>query len=426
MPAPFRSLRPAFSCVPRLLLVAALATPAVAAAFDSQTLRLSGFGTLGAAHAHVDGPWAFRRDVLQRSTGRGVQTQVDSRLGLQANLRLPHEWEGVLQAVAKPLARGAPLSQHLEWAFLAHRPAPGLTLRFGRVSNDMFLESEYRNVGFAMPWIRSNMEFYGWSPLPSLDGADIAQRWQSGDVHWRAKLAFGQSDLDVPSYGGETIGFRARDTLAASLSREQGGLLVKLSFVQMKVSFVGENVIAPVIQGLQAVEANPMAPEAMRAEARALRDGMLVGSVMSRYATLSVQHTHGPWLTQFEFNRAYSSGGRASDDWHAYLALAYRAEPFTVYGMTGRAKPMAEASRTPAWVGPAYPLGAVAAAISNIGRVDQQSVSMGLRWDLTPQTAAKFQYDHFRVGAHGASLWGESDNARRSANVVAFVIDSVF
>lgn len=426
MPALFHCRRVPLPGLTSFALVAALASAPAAHAFDSPSLRLSGFGTLGAAHAHVDGPWSFRRDVLQQPTGRGVQTRVDSRLGLQGNLRLPHQWEAVLQGVAKPLAHEAPLSQHLEWAFLAHRPAPGLTIRFGRVSNDMFLESEYRNVGFAMPWIRSNMEFYGWSPLPSLDGADIAQRWQSGDARWRAKLAVGQSDLDVPSYGGKSIGFRARDALAASVSREEGGLLVKLSFVQMKIAFTGADELSAVAAGLRAIEGNPLAPERMRAEARSLVDGMLLGSVMSRYATLSVQHTAGPWLTQFEANRGYSSGGRASDDWHAYAALAYRAEPFTIFGMTGQARPMAEAARAPAWTGAAYALGAIGAAISNVGRVEQESVSAGLRWDINPQMAAKFQYDHFRIGEHGGTLWGNSDNSGRRANVVSFVIDSVF
>lgn len=426
MPALSCCLRLPLPSLTSLALVATLATSPSVQAFDSPSLRLSGFGTLGVAHAHVDGPWSFRRDVLQRTTGRGLQTQVDSRLGLQGNLRLPHQWEAVLQGIAKPLARNAPLSQHLEWGFLAHQPAPGLTLRFGRVSTDMFLESEYRNVGFAMPWIRSNMEFYGWSPLPSLDGADIAQRWQSGDARWRAKLAIGQSDLDVPWYGGRSIGFQARDALAASVSREEGGLLVKLSFVQMKIAFTGVDELSAVAAGLRAVEHNPLAPERMRVEARSLADGMMIGSVMSRYATLSLQHTAGPWLTQFEANRGYSSGGRASDDWHAYAALAYRAEPFTVFGMTGQARPMAEAARAPAWTGAAYTLGAIGAALNNVGRVEQESLSAGLRWDITPQMAAKFQYDHFRIGDHGGTLWGDSDNTGRRANVVSIVIDSVF
>lgn len=87
---------------------------------------------------------------------------------------------------------------------------------------------------------------------------------------------------------------------------------------------------------------------------------------------------------------------------------------------------MAEAARTPAWAGAAYGLGAVGAALNNVGRVEQASVSAGLRWDLNPQMAAKFQYDHFRIGEHGGTLWGNSDNSGRRANVVSFVIDSVF
>jgi hypothetical protein len=419
--------RPRLARVAGLLLSAAIAAPALAQPQDTPSpLRLSGYGTAGLVWSSVDAPWSFRRDVLQPGTGRGVQTRVDSRLGLQANLALPHDLEAVVQGVLKPQAADADWTQHVEWAFLAWRPLPDVTVRAGRVSNDTFLASEYRNVGFAYPWVRPNMEFYGWTPLPSLDGADAVKEWRLGSARWRVKVMAGQSNLAVPTVPGQTLDFHARNAFGIAVSREAGGLLLKFSHVRMDLHFSGSTDLAPVVNTLRAIENDPLAPPTMQAEARALRESMPVGEFPGRFTTLSVQYTGGPWLAQAELSHS-DSNAAGPNDWHAYGAVAWRFAPFTVFGMAGRAKPDGDAARTPTtWPAPLARVGGVAALTANLARVDQRSVSAGLRWDFHPQAAAKFQVDHFKVHPTGSGLWADADFSPRSANVLSVVIDTVF
>jgi nicotinamide mononucleotide (NMN) deamidase PncC len=71
-------------------------------------------------------------------------------------------------------------------------------------------------------------------------------------------------------------------------------------------------------------------------------------------------------------------------------------------------------------------VGAAVASISNVTRIDQRSLSLGMRWDVHPQMALKAQVDHIRVGANGAGLWARATSDARIANVLSLVVDTVF
>ena len=81
-------------------------------------------------------------------------------MGLQRNLNLGSTLSATTQVVARKRAAAAPLSQAIEWAFLAFQPEPAWLLRLGRTSPDVFLYSDVRNHGVAYPWVRPSQEFY--------------------------------------------------------------------------------------------------------------------------------------------------------------------------------------------------------------------------------------------------------------------------
>ena len=85
----------------------------------------------------------------------------------------------------------------LEWAFVALRPTPDWTLRLGRINPDAFLLSDYRNVGFAYPWVRPEIGFYGTIPLYSITGGDLTRTWADGSTYWKAKLFAGNGSITV-------------------------------------------------------------------------------------------------------------------------------------------------------------------------------------------------------------------------------------
>ncbi len=435
MPEPFRLCRTPARLLGAVGVAAllALAAPGVRAQDglalpETTRLRLSGFATVGAAYSDMAPSWAFRRDVLQRGGHHGgVRKTVDSRLGLQANLALADDWEVVVQGVLKPLADNAPDEQRLEWAFLSYRPTPGWVARVGRVSTDTYLASQYSSVGFAYPWVRPNMEFYGWTSLQAIDGMDLVHNWGGGDDRWRAKLVMGEADLAVPTAPGERLTFRGRNMFGLSLARETGGLQVKLSYLQMNLSFSSSNQaqVDGLIAGLRGVQASPFLPPRIREEARVLVEGLPAGSIPSRYGALSVQYESGPWLTQAEFSRS-SSNESGPNAQHYTASVAYRQGSVTWFGTTGRARPKHGPTVAPQWPLSLQPLGIAGAALDNLSRIEQRSVGAGLRWDFHEQMAFKVQLDRFKVGRNGGALWFNTTPEPRRANVLSIVVDTVF
>jgi hypothetical protein len=403
---------------------------------DSSALRLSGFATAGFVYTDMAGPFAFRRDVLQRSGGPGsVSKTVDSRIGLQGNWAFTDRVEGVLQWVLKPIADNAPPDQRIEWAFVSWRPAEGEQARFGRVSTDTYLESQYSSVGFAYPWVRPNLDFYGWTSLQSVDGFDYTHTWQQGGRTWRAKVLAGQRDLDVPTSPGERLTFEGRDMLGLSLSAEQNGFFAKLSYLHLRLSFASSTSVEPLLAGLRALETSPVPgiPASVRSQARALRESIPTQELTAHYGTLSVQYRGGPWLAQSEYTR----GTGASNRKHLTGSLAYRRGSVTFFGTGGRALADDAPVATPQWFGTLAPislalaanaqaLGNIGAAVANSPRVAQRSVGAGLRWDFHDQAALKLQLDRFKIAPYGGGIWQGNNFEGRRANVLSVVVDTVF
>jgi len=75
----------------------------------------------------------------------------------------------------------------------------------------------------------------------------------------------------------------------------------------------------------------------------------------------------------------------------------------------------------------AAPLQATALMAADVGRIDQHSASLGLRWDFSHTAALKVQWDHSWVSAGGWGLWPAGDAARGGEiNVLTTTVDWVF
>ena len=172
-----------------ILALAAAPAPALDWSFKA-------FGTLAAIGTDNDNI-GFRRDYTQdygANSHWGLGT--DSRLGLQLDADFSREFHAAVQWVARNHA-GNFIEQNLEWAFLRWRPRDDLDLRLGRLGFDAFLLSDYRNVGYAYPWMRPPSDFYGPLFTYHFDGADLARRFSLGEGYLTLKAYAGHSNDDT-------------------------------------------------------------------------------------------------------------------------------------------------------------------------------------------------------------------------------------
>jgi len=427
----------------RTLVAAALSAglASIASAQDapanSADLRVNGFGTLGVVDVLPHDALGFRRDVNQSSRhDEHLRADVDSRLGLQAAWRIDPQFELVGQVVLKPRAKEAASDETLTEAFAAWRPSPEWEIRVGRTSPDLFLLADVRNVGFAYPWMRPSVDFYGWMPASALDGLDVSRQWNLGDARLRAKLFAGRTNVTIASTQdtGDSHGHILSLT-GGTLALDAGGLTVKATVAEARTR---SRDFAEVTQAWNGLDALSHVPQPVVAEQAAqIRDSFSPNMFITRYAALGVSWDASPWQLQAELSRI-TGNFESSSAWYGYASIARRFDDLTFFSTIGRARASRAPAPEPQWtaaltpiVGPATAAGAQALGVDiagqyNASRENQGSVTLGTRWDVNAQVALKLQVDAIRVNAYGGGLWGYNTPAPHRANVLGAGLDFVF
>lgn len=413
---------------------------------DGYGLRLSGFGTFGVVSADMSGePWGFRRDILQPHDDAGTRLDTDTRLGVQANYAIDSQWDLVGQAVVRRQATGAPPAHRVDWAFVSYRPTPHWLLRGGRISPDIFLLSDHRHVGFAYPWVRPNVEFYGWLPVYSMAGADATHEFRLADAVWRARVFAGRSSdvmPDPPLGNGAPIGTPPQHSrikarfLGGTLTREAEGLTLKASLVWLRSRVSSAMDTSPLVAALDGLAAMPLQP--VGAEAALLRSKLPRDGPSMRYVALGLSYESGPWAWHAEGSQVVNrpTGDRTR---HGWAGASRRWGDFTLFTTVGRASsagsPLAPPTQWAAALTPllgpvaaaqAQGLGTATTAMLNLSRLDQRSVALGARWDFHPRMALKIQHDRVKVSNHGGLLWGNASGRPNRGDVTTMTVDFVF
>ena len=412
-------------------LFAILLTPTLSHAQDAtddlKSWSLSGYGTLGYSN---DGSQTlgFVRDLSQSgdTTVKG-NWRPDSRIGVQFANRFSPQSEAVVQAVLRDKSETT-LDNSIEWAFIALRPTPGLNLRLGRVGIDFFLLSDYRNLGYAQTTVRPNWDFYGFLPLYSMDGADVAYTFNAADARWNLKTQIGQSKVDLP-IADSAFNLEAKQFIDFSLTREAGPWRHKLALATMKAP--NEAPLGQLTGPLAGIAA--LGIPGISGEAANLVKRLSFKDARTKYLAVGGSYDDGSWLVQSELS--YVSGSREIfvNGVAGYLTVARRigsATPFV--GISGHRPSHAAKLAENDW----SPLGAEAVILQSTavrgatsGRINQQTLSVGTRWELSAQSAVKLQWDRIRVRQNGYGLWSAAPQnlmTGEQQNVLSAALDWIF
>lgn len=398
-----------------------------AAAPAVEGLRFSGFGTVGhVSDDHDD--LAPMRDISQLVDYSVNQSWVmDSRLGVQLEYGLP-DATLIAQVVGREQFRGS-MDSAVEMAYLAFSPLASLDVRLGRVNYDTFMMADIRNVGYAYTWVRPPIEFYGWIPIFSVNGADVAYNIRNEDALWRAKLQKGSGRFWIPVANGANGGydFHAEKLTGVSLSRQTATWQLKTAYSQF---ICGNEVatLAPLHQGLAQVAA--MGGDIGAEAADLLRNDSFKGAKVT-YRTIGAAYDDGVWNVHSEFGHATTTAAVVPHGKMAYLSVARRVEDWTPFAAYSVYRPD-NALRTPQndWgAGLNSALRDPAAGLADTTRISQRTTSLGARWDFRLNAAVKLQWDHTEIDRYGYGLWyGRSGTypAANRVNVLSATVDFVF
>lgn len=365
------------------------AVPGSAQGADQDMFKFSGFGTFAAVHSsekNADFTTNFSQPKgpgFTRSTDLGL----DSRLGLQVDLRFTERFSAVVQAIAERRYDDS-YDPYLNMAHLKFQALPGLAFRAGRIPYSAYLISDYQKVGYATPWARPPVEVYQFNPITFVDGVDLTWQATAGPVAFSGQVLGGSTMARVPSAAGDAK-FKGDSLGSASVAAAYGSATFRVFYLQMKGSFDSSAVDGP---------AGPYAllrtlPPAFGGNP-ALADQYQIKKDRITYISLGYNYDPGDWFVMAEAARTGGDENQLLHTTAGYVTGGYRFGAWTPYLTAGWKTTDSPTSH-------ANPI--VNAIVSGQDHA-QNSVAVGLRWDFYKNLAAKAQFDRVKnaTGSYGA------------------------
>ncbi len=376
-------------------------------------LSLSGFGTISYSLDDHD-QLSFIRDIGQypaRGWEQNTNWRSDSRIGVQMEYRPSTAIEAVTQFVLSDHFKPS-WNSRTELAYLGYRPErTAFDFQLGRIRYDAFMLSDYRNVAYAYTWVRPPHDFYARMPMRAVDGINIGYTLPgaSTEGRWRVQLQAGQSNLWYPINGGTNGGWdwKSHAIFGLSLNHQRPNWRFKFAYSYL-TSESDINELAPAQQGLDQISA--LSIPGISTEAADLRRNITFKDIYNQYLSVGAAYDDGLWIGQSELSQLYSPVTMVPQGWMGYLSLGRRIDDWTPYLMLGAMLPNSDIRQPQTdWdlVQPGLNANLRDAAILliNSTRVEQYSLSLGLRWDFSLQAAVKLQLDHTQIEAYGHGLW---------------------
>jgi hypothetical protein len=406
-------------------LTLALMLPALAwAQSDGIGLKLSGFGTVGAVYSSERNADYLVDEFKPNGPGytHNPSFDADTRVGLQLSAQIIPSISAVVQVISQQTYQNS-YRPELEWANVRWQPTPELAVRAGRVVLPVFMVTDTRRVGYANPWVRPPVELYSMIPVTHSDGVDASYRFATGPATHNLQATFGRSDSHFPAASGFTPSTaNVRNIAAAFDNIEIGPATLRVSYGQAKLNIPAYQEFSDAFAAFGPV-------------GQAIADKY---SVMNRRVTfigLGAAYDPGPWFLQAEWAHFDTSSVLGTKE-AGYLSGGYRfgkITPYATYAIARLASNLTEAGLPVAALPP--PVQPTAAFLNGLLNTQlnfvprQQTLSLGLRWDVFRSAAVKVQYDYIKLdeGSHGSfGNLQPSFQPGGHAQLISAVLDFVF
>jgi len=419
-------------------LIAALTLPVNADSSYDSNFTLSGYGTIAYTFDNQD-DLAFVRELTAPAEYGQVNNPkmktepllTDSRIGIQGLYQIEPNLE-IMGLLNIRHQEETSLNNSLDWLYLGYHFSNDIALRIGRIGYDAFLMSDHRHLGYAYSWVRPPTEFYAALPVYSLDGLDISYKiFQDDNVNWKVKGQLGQSQTTFPFGLSEQYEFEST-AWAVSLTRETQNLRIRAGYSEIDID-TNPSVLEPLYDGLSQLSVAGV--PGLSDEASQLLHDTTYKNGKFKYSTIGFAYDNQTWLLQGELGYMDTTADVISNGTTAYLNLGRRFGSWTPFVSYSRIKPLnnkKEAEND--WnllTGNAFgdlntSVRDQALSVLSATRIDQSTISLGVRWDFYSQAALKLQWDKTKVNADGYGLWWSTLDESKDTSIDVFALTMEF
>ncbi len=118
------------------------------------------------------------------------QVKQESKVGLQGT----YTFTPNLSATAQVVGRGNDeIEVGLEWLYLSYDLTPNWTLQVGRKRLPIYYYSDFQDVGYAYTWVRPPADLYGWE-ISNYNGVNVTYRGEWNGWSVKSNLLAGRED----------------------------------------------------------------------------------------------------------------------------------------------------------------------------------------------------------------------------------------
>jgi len=386
--------------------------------FASDDTQFSAFGTIGLVTSDSS-RYGYRNDV---SYHKGVYSgDIDflnhSLLGVQLDKSLSSDVDFVGQAVIRDLA-DPKFERYITLGFLRYAPSANWQLRIGRTAPDIFLITEYRDVGVAYIWATPPNEVYGMIPFRSLDGADVAYSTHLGDGTLRAKVFTGQAE-SVISSAYSVIPIELKNIFGLSINFSTIDWSIQAQHTQVKLANEAED-------NQQIIDAVAQMPPFIWPDAKQFSESLALKGKHASYTSISGQAYLGNFLLTAELAQITSNDTDVIPKLlSGYGSLAYQLGEHTLYSVYAFTDSDSYTFDEPGVKTQLIPeLISGVESMNNFYASSQQTISIGWRWDFSDNISSSLQWNNTHIDDLGGALW-LNDSADLSADTINVLMLSV-
>jgi hypothetical protein len=334
----------------------------------------NGFGTVGVVHSSDDLADFVSNPAQPKGPGftDSWSATPDTKLGVQLNVALTDRLSAVVQVMSQYQYDGT-FRPDLEWANVKYLITPDLSIRAGRIAIPTFMISDSLNLGYALPFARIPLEVFANLPVTHSDGVDGSYRTHLGAITNTVQTFFGGFNAKLADQG--TYDAHAMHGIADTV--EYGAATLHFSYQTLRydLSFLG----------------------------------LVLNQVSQQIATVGASYDPGKWFVSGEIIRAPDEAFGLF--YGGYVNVGRRFDKVTPY------------------------LGYARAGMSRVGSlgftpfIDQDTSTLGVRWDLRKNVDFKAQLDHtVRRGGFNEFYLNQQPGfqERGTDEVFTLLIDFVF
>ena len=184
------------SPIKRHLLIAAIAgaVSAPVSAAEDDDFSVYGFVNLGVYYKDQE-----YTTIESYEDGDPTFFEEDTMLGLQISKPLSERTSATVQTIARG---DNDFNVETSLAFISHAITENTDLRAGRLRIPFFYYSEFLDVGYAYNWVRPTADVYA-IPFKDYDGIDLTHRFSMGNTDAQLQINSGRRHKKIDLFGDD-------------------------------------------------------------------------------------------------------------------------------------------------------------------------------------------------------------------------------